>query len=151
MSVGSEINSETAMHWMIRPMRRYADFRGRSRRIELWMFVLFLFPAFLASVGLDTLLGTGGETVASTVSGPGLWSSGVESRGGWITLIFGLGVLVPLVAVMVRRLHDAGWSGLWLLAAVVPLVGGLFLLVLFLTDSQRGPNRFGEDPRQVAA
>ena len=129
------------MHWMIRPLRRYADFRGRARRIELWMFVLFLFLAFLAAVGLDTLFGTGGETVTSTVSESGMRSGMVESRGGWITLIFGLGMLVPLIAALVRRLHDVGWRGLWLVAAIVPLVGGLFLLVLLLTDSQRGANR----------
>ncbi len=139
------------MHWMIRPLRRYADFRGRSRRIELWMFVLLLFVAFIAAVWLDTLLGTGGETISTTTTGPGLWSRDVVSRGGWITLVFGLAMLVPLVAVMVRRLHDVGWRGWWLLAAIVPLVGGLFLLVLFLTDSQRGRNRYGEDPGQVAS
>jgi uncharacterized membrane protein YhaH (DUF805 family) len=135
------------MHWTIRPLRRYANFRGRSRRIELWMFVLFLFVASIAAVGLDTLLGTGGETVATTVTGPGLWSHDVVSQGGWITALFGFAMLVPLIAAMVRRLHDSGWRGWWLLAALVPLLGGLFLLVLFLTDSQRGPNRYGPDPR----
>lgn len=138
------------MHWMIHPLRRYADFRGRSRRIELWMFVLFLFVAAFVAVWLDTLLGTGGETVSMMGQALGLPRSDPISQGGWITAVFGLAMLVPLVAVMVRRLHDAGWSGLWLLAAIVPLLGGLFLLVLFLTASQHGPNRFGADPRRVA-
>lgn len=151
ISGGCAIKSETAMHWMIRPLRRYADFHGRSRRLELWLFVLFLFLAFTAAVWLDTVLGTGGEAVTDTTSGPGIWSGAVGGRGGWITLVPAVAMLVPMVAVMVRRLHDVGWRGLWLLAAIVPLVGGLFLLVLFLTDGQHGDNRFGDDPRQVAA
>lgn len=139
------------MHWMTLPLRRYADFVGRSPRIEFWMFQLFLFVAFMVTVWLDAVLPTGGQRIVTTTSEPGMWSYAVENSAGWITGLFGLAMVVPWLALAVRRLHDCGRSGLWLLLALVPLIGPLALLVFFLTDSQRGGNRYGPDPKQPVA
>lgn len=139
------------MHWMILPLRRYAEFRGRSPRVEFWMFQLFLLIAFVVTVWLDTVLPTGGERIVRYETAPGLWSYAVENSGGWITGLFGLAMLIPWFALAVRRLHDLGRSGLWLLLLLVPLFGSLALLVFFLTDSQRGPNRYGPDPKEPVA
>jgi uncharacterized membrane protein YhaH (DUF805 family) len=131
---------------MFLPLRRYAEFTGRSGRAEFWLFALFLVVGFTAAVWLDIALGLGGERVSSVVSGPSLWASASEQRGGVLTGLFGLAMLIPWLAVSVRRLHDVGWSGWWLLIWFVPLAGGLLLLILDLTRGERGPNRYGPDP-----
>jgi uncharacterized membrane protein YhaH (DUF805 family) len=138
------------MHWMILPLRRYADFRGRAMRIEYWMFVLFLFLLFAVTATLDTWLPTGGRTVTAVTTAPGLWAYSQATDAGWITRLAGLATIVPLLAVSVRRLHDIGRSGFWLLISVVPLIGTIVLLIFFLTDSRRGSNRWGADPKAVA-
>jgi uncharacterized membrane protein YhaH (DUF805 family) len=61
--------------------------------------------------------------------------------------LYSLAVLVPSIAVAVRRLHDTGRSGWWLLIAFVPLIGGLVLLVFYVQDSQPGSNPFGANPK----
>ena len=139
------------MHWMILPLRRYADFRGRSRRVEYWAFVLFLFLLFAVTATLDSWLPAGGDTVTSVTTAPGLWAYSQATAAGWITRIASLAMILPSLAVAVRRLHDVGRSGFWLLAGFVPLLGAILLLVFFLTDSRRGANRWGPDPKPVGA
>ena len=122
------------MDWYLKVLKQYADFNGRARRKEYWMFFLFnMIFAALASL-IDFSAGT-----ANFVSGSGLFQN-----------IYSLVVLVPGLAVAVRRLHDVGKSGWMLLLALIPLIGAIWLLVLMATDSKEGTNKWGENPKEVA-
>lgn len=123
------------MEWYLRVWRNYADFNGRSRRKEYWMFALFnMLVCGVAEIAALT-------TFTSTKSSPlGLLIFAVLG-------IYGLAVLVPGLAVSARRLHDIGMSGWLLLVALVPVIGGLVLLVLFLIDSNPGTNQYGPNPK----
>ncbi|USI73869.1 DUF805 domain-containing protein [Sphingomonas morindae] len=134
---------------MIRPLRHYADFRGRAPRIEYWLFVLFLFLLYAVAMALDELLPTGGTSATVLTTGTGLWSYETMRTAGWITKLAWLATLIPSLAVAVRRCHDIGRSGWWLLIGFIPFVGALVLLIFFLTDSQRGANRWGPDPKDA--
>jgi len=130
------------MEWMILPYRRYFDFRGRSRRREYWMFVLF---TVLVNAVLDAVFG-----VRSSSFGPGGVNFAVNVQGGIggaLSGIFGLVTVIPSLAVSVRRLHDQDRSGWLLLLAFIPFLGWFALLVLMCLEGTRGPNRFGADPK----
>ena len=112
-------------------LNKYATFEGRSRRSEYWYFTL-----------LSVIL-----SIAAQVIGGG------GRNGGLITLLLlgvlclvSLALLIPGIAVSVRRLHDTGRSGWFLLIALIPLVGGILLLVWMCSRGTEGPNRFGADP-----
>lgn len=129
------------MEYMLLPLKRYADFSGRSRRKEYWMFALgyILFAIALGIVGV--ILGG--------------FPSGEPSGGASVMMIL-LGLLVlaliiPSIAVQVRRFHDQDKSGWFVLINFVPYVGGLIVLVFMCLDGTRGPNRFGPDPKETAA
>src|SRR5688572_29092072 len=130
------------MRWMIMPLRRYADFSGRSRRLEYWSFVLFTFLAtfgfMLASALLDGLIASvaGRDSASDTIAVGLLLVLGL----GW------LGLIIPSFAVLVRRLHDTDRSGLWLLLWLLPF-GGFVILVFLLIEGTNGPNSYGPDPR----
>jgi len=120
------------MDWMLMPLRRYAQFSGRSQRKEYWMFVLgYVIVAVVLNI-IEGILGLSG-----TVGG----------SNGPLTALFGLAILIPSIAVGIRRLHDTDRSGWWLLIALVPIIGAIVLLVFFVSDGTRGPNRFGPDPK----
>ena len=113
--------------------QKYADFSGRARRSEYWFFFLFQVIVNAVAGFLDALFHTrygGGST-------------GVIQTLAWLAL------LVPGLAVGVRRLHDTGHSGWWLLIGLVPLVGWIVLLVFFLQDSHPD-NQYGPNPKAVA-
>jgi uncharacterized membrane protein YhaH (DUF805 family) len=114
---------------MIMPLKRYAEFQGRSRRKEYWLFALFSFLVSLVLMVIDLTLGTGA---------PGL---------GIFQAIWSLGVLIPSIAVGVRRLHDTDRSGWWLLISFIPLIGAIVLIVFLVQDGTRGPNKFGPSPK----
>ncbi len=120
------------MDWMILPLRRYADFSGRSRRREYWLFTLLLVLVVIAIVLAAVLVGAGSGT-----------SSAVILALGMAALV---GLIVPSIAVSVRRLHDIGLSGWFYLVSFVPF-GSLFLFVTALMPGQTGPNRYGDDPK----
>jgi uncharacterized membrane protein YhaH (DUF805 family) len=108
------------MEWMLMPLKRYADFSGRSRRMEYWMFVLF---QFLVTIVINVVMMiVGGTTVMAAGNAPGaiLAAGGAFMIFGLVYLLFWLAMLIPSVAVGVRRLHDTGRSGWWMLA---PLAG----------------------------
>lgn len=111
-------------------LSRYADFSGRSRRMEYWMFFLFNFAAVVIAMLLDGLLGL----------------SGMVGPYGPFYAITALGLLVPSLAAAVRRLHDQDKSGWWLLLALVPLAGIVILVFMFL-EGTKGPNQYGPDPK----
>ena len=93
------------MEWMLMPLRRYADFSGRSRRKEYWMFTLFI---LLFYVGLITLLAVGGG-LSGMFDPTAAGGAGMTALGGTVLLLFGLfvlAILIPTIAVQVRRMHD---------------------------------------------
>lgn len=124
---------------MLAPFRRFADFRGRARRKEFWWFAVL--AVLLGSVAgtADPLLGPGRavDVIAGTI------------RVGMAASLLSLLLFVPSLAVAVRRLHDTGRSGWWFLIVFVPLIGWLILLMFYFGDGERGPNRFGPDPKVV--
>ena len=138
------------MEWAILPLKRYADFTGRSRPKEYWMFVLFVAVAMVLLTFVDAALGLGtSERYAN--SGPMGFAVGFNNSGGLLTAIFALGVLVPGIAVGVRRLHDTDRSGWWLLIGLIPVIGTIVLLVFLISGGTRGTNRFGPDPLEAPA
>ena len=130
------------MRWMIMPLRRYADFSGRSRRLEYWSFILFIFLAtfgtLFASVVLEGLVGSAAKR--DSASDP--IAAGLLAFLG----LFWLALIIPWFAVLVRRLHDTDRSGLWLLIWLLPF-GGLVILIFALMEGTRGPNSYGPDPK----
>lgn len=117
------------MEWMILPFRRFAEFTGRSRRQEFWMFTLFSIIAAIAAALIDFMFGFAPEE-----NGP---------LGIVVSLVF----LVPSISVSIRRLHDVARTGWWLLLVLVPIIGWIVLIVWNCTDGTRGTNRFGPDPK----
>jgi uncharacterized membrane protein YhaH (DUF805 family) len=114
----------------------YATFKGRSRRSEYWWIQLFLVLTNLAVAAIDLALMDG--DVERFIANGG---------GGIVGLIWILGTIVPALAVLVRRLHDTGKSGWWVLIGFVPLVGAIVLLVFTVLDSDRGENKHGPSPK----
>lgn len=108
-------------------LRKYAQFDGRAHRTEYWNFFLFNVLIYLGISVVEALVGLGG-----LVSG-----------------LYGLAVLVPGIAAAVRRLHDTGRAGWWVLLALVPLVGAIALLVLLAQEGEPGANAYGEGPSRV--
>jgi uncharacterized membrane protein YhaH (DUF805 family) len=123
------------LSWYLQALKKYAVFSGRSRRMEYWYFVLFNIIVGIVLGAIDGLLGTRGS-----VMGAGLLSG-----------IYGLAILIPSLAVTVRRLHDIDRSGWWILIALVPLIGSIVLLVFALLDGTPGPNRYGPNPKEATA
>lgn len=147
------------MQWMLLPFRRYAEFSGRSRRKEFWMFALLnvLFSILIFSVltagGLPLAYTPDPTTIATMPGlGPMFWL-GVVMASLWA-----LFTLIPGIALNVRRLHDRNLSGWWYLAVIVasmiPVVGILAVvayLVVMCLNGTPGPNRFGPDPKDPSA
>lgn len=114
------------MNWYLDCWKKYATFAGRARRKEYWMFVLWNTVTGIAVAVLDAI---------------------VEGCGALVTL-FSLAALLPSWAVSVRRLHDTDRCGWWFLIAFVPVVGGIWFLILMALEGTNGANRYGEDPKE---
>ncbi|MCZ7417958.1 MULTISPECIES: DUF805 domain-containing protein [unclassified Micromonospora] len=111
-------------------LSQYATFQGRARRSEYWWFSLFLLLVGIAARVVDSALGVD-----------------FEASGGPVSLVVNLALLLPSLAVSVRRLHDLDRSGWWLLLALIPIVGWIVLLVFAVQNGTPGPNRFGPSPK----
>lgn len=120
------------MNWYLDAWKNYANFQGRARRKAFWMFVLFNIIAILALGFIESMVGLRGDSGYGILSG-----------------LYSLAVLLPSLALAVRRLHDTGRSGWWILIGLVPLVGGIILIVLYALDSQPGANQYGPNPKGV--
>jgi uncharacterized membrane protein YhaH (DUF805 family) len=132
------------MEYMFMPLKRYFDFSGRSRRKEYWMFFLFAMVAYFVAIFLDIQLGTGGSATTESEFGDGTMSASANFQGGIITMIVALGLLIPSIAVAVRRAHDNDKSGWFVL---IPIYGAI---IVWFLEGTRGPNRFGPDPKGAA-
>ena len=121
------------MNWYVKCLKQYADFSGRARRTEYWMFALFNLIFFIVAMVIDNIAKT-------TIEG---------LPYGLFYFLYSLAVLIPGLAVSVRRLHDVGKSGWMLLIALIPLIGVIWLLVLMFTDSQFGENQYGTNPKEI--
>lgn len=124
---------------MFEALRHYAQFSGRARRAEYWMFALF---NWLMSWGFYIMLVMMGATGERTQDLPPA-ALGLAMAYA----LFALAMLIPSLAVAVRRMHDTNRSGWWLLIALIPGIGALVLFVFLILDGTRGPNRFGDDPK----
>ena len=120
------------MQWYLKVLRQYADFNGRARRTEFWMFVLFSAIISIVLGVLDSLLGL--TFVEGTTS-------------GWLGLLYSLAVLLPSLGVTARRLHDTNRSGWWMLIGLIPIIGGIVLIVFTATAGNVGANAYGPDPK----
>jgi len=120
------------MNWYIEALKKYAVFGGRARRKEYWFFALF---NIIISIVLAVIDGVTGSFSAE---------AGVGLLGG----IYTLAVLIPGIAVSVRRLHDTDRSGWWLFIALIPLIGAIVLLVFMVQDSKPGQNQYGANPKE---
>jgi len=119
------------MNWFLKVINQYADFDGRARRMEYWMFNLVYLGLSIIAQILDNILGI----------------AFMEYGAGPISMILALGLVVPSIAVLVRRLHDVGKSGWMVLISLIPIIGTIWLLVLLFTDSQRETNEYGPSPK----
>jgi uncharacterized membrane protein YhaH (DUF805 family) len=114
--------------------RQYVVFRGRARRSEYWYFYLFTVVLNIATTAIDRVLGIADEFGTGPVG-----------------IIASLAIVLPWLAVGVRRLHDTSRSGWWLLMLLVPVVGWILLIVWFATDSTPGDNQYGPSPKEQQA
>ena len=144
------------MEWMLMPLRRYADFSGRSRRMEFWMFSLLnaivygvLIAISFSGIPWAAIMAEDTEALARMPDLSGITIVGLVLLGIWM-----LAILIPSIAVTVRRLHDRDMSGWWYLgiivASMIPVVGfiaSIAMLVLMVLPGTAGPNRFGNDPK----
>jgi len=113
------------MNWYLKVLKQYADFNGRARRKEYWMFILF-----------NTIVAMGIGFVSGIIAG----ASNNASLAQFPGLIYNLAVLIPTIAVGVRRMHDVGKSGWFLL---IPI----YSFILACTDGDQGENEYGPDPK----
>lgn len=130
---------------------KYMQFSGRASRSEFWYFILFYFIiSFLLSM-LDTLLGTSYTYEIATntlVTGDAQMASAAVTQSiGYLGLLFGLVMFLPSIAISIRRLHDTGKSGWWLLISLIPIIGFFVLLFFYVQDSQPGENEYGPNPK----
>ncbi|MCL1080017.1 DUF805 domain-containing protein [Parashewanella spongiae] len=106
-------------------LKKYADFTGRARRQEYWMYALVYVVLYVVIGIVDSILG-------STI----------------LSIVFSLGLLLPSIAVAARRLHDTGRSGWWQLLGLIPIIGWIVLLIFYVQDSHED-NEYGSNPKSV--
>jgi uncharacterized membrane protein YhaH (DUF805 family) len=116
------------MNWYLEVLKKYAVFSGRARRKEYWYFVLFNLIISIILIIIDYMI-----------------------NSQILTTLYSLGVLIPSIAVTVRRLHDTDRRGWWIFISLIPIIGAIVLLIFMVLDSQKGENRFGPNPKGVAA
>lgn len=133
------------MDWMILPLKRYADFTGRSQRMEYWMFMLLNFLVYLvlgAIIVLGAVMGDGRDFEEL-----GTASIALIFVPAALIVLWYFGTFIPNIAVHVRRFHDQNQSGWMYLLNFIPYVGFIVVFIFMLLDGTPGPNRFGEDPK----
>ena len=119
--------------WYMQVLKKYAVFSGRARRKEYWFFILWY---VVISIGL---------AIIDAVAGLRIGDAGILQG------LYALALLIPSLAVTVRRLHDTGRTGWWLLIILIPLIGLIVLLVFMFLDSEPGENAYGPSPKAAGA
>ena len=119
------------MHWYLAVLKKYAVFSGRARRMEYWMFSLINFVITIVIAGIEVAV--------------------LGSEQALIANLYSLAVLLPALGVSVRRLHDTGRTGWWILIALIPLIGLIVLLVFFFQEGDPGENEYGSNPKAEPA
>lgn len=117
------------MNWYLDVLKKYAVFSGRARRKEYWMYMLFNLIAYVVVAIVDAVL-----TTAPLLTG-----------------IYALAVFLPTLGVTVRRLHDTGRSGWWILLGLIPLIGAIILIVFYATEGDQTDNAHGPNPKLAPA
>ncbi|EKD94059.1 MAG: protein of unknown function DUF805 [uncultured bacterium] len=118
------------MDYFLAALKKYAVFSGRAQRAEYWYFVLFN-AIFSIAVGIIA------DVVGDTT--------------GLLSIGYALAMLIPGLAVSVRRLHDIGKSGWFILIGLIPLIGAIWLIVWMVRDSDPGANAYGPNPKGMKA
>ena len=121
------------MSWYLAVLKKYAVFSGRARRKEYWMFALFYTIFYV---------------VLDLIYSYFLQDTDFAIIGSVLILLYSLAMIIPILAVAVRRLHDVGKSGWWIFILAVPLIGSIWFFVLTVTDSQPGENQYGLNPKE---
>ncbi|MGW2748629.1 DUF805 domain-containing protein [Streptomyces sp. NPDC001450] len=116
------------MSWFLEALKKYAVFSGRARRKEYWLFMLFVWIVYVVLVGI-----------------------GAAVHAPYLVGIAVVAFLLPAWGVAVRRLHDTGRSGWWLLIGIIPLIGSIVLLVFYCSDGEAGANKYGPNPKEAPA
>jgi uncharacterized membrane protein YhaH (DUF805 family) len=117
--------------------KKYAQFSGRARRREFWLF-------YLANILIEVVVLAFFGIISLIAGSPAPFIIGYVLVG-----LYGLALIIPGLAVTVRRLHDQGKGGGWIFISLVPIIGSIWLLVLLATAGNEGDNRFGADPKKV--
>jgi uncharacterized membrane protein YhaH (DUF805 family) len=125
---------EIHMEWFLKALRQYSDFEGRARRKEYWMYTLFYIIFAVVAIVLDMILGFTTDDLGY----------------GLLYILYVLAMLIPTLAVSIRRLHDVGKSGWMILVGFIPIIGAIWLIILFVSDSNPGVNQYGENPKGFA-
>jgi uncharacterized membrane protein YhaH (DUF805 family) len=122
------------MEWYVIAIQKYAQFSGRSRRREYWTFALVnaIVMCLLYGTGISFFF-AGQRVIGATLFG--------------LCFAYAAAMIIPGLACGVRRLHDIGQSGWFMLLPLIPVAGGLILIVMHLLDSQPGPNPYGPNPK----
>ncbi|MDG6779010.1 DUF805 domain-containing protein [Thiomicrorhabdus sp. zzn3] len=115
------------MNEFLNAIKQYADFSGRATRKQYWLFLLFYLIFYFVLTVIDMSF-----NVYDEVYGIGL-----------LTTIYSLGLFIPSLAVLARRLHDIGRTGWWMLIGLIPLIGPIVLIIFAVLDSQPGENQYG--------
>ena len=132
------------MNWYLKVLKQYADFNGRARRKEYWMFTLFNIIFGGIAIWRDNFLGIAFKGIGYIID-----QGNVDLSPGPLYGIYALILFIPGLAVVIRRLHDIGKSGWMILVTLIPFIGAIWILVLMLTDSKPGKNQYGENPKEV--
>ena len=129
------------MEWYLKVMRdNYANFKGRARRKEYWMYTLIFTVLLIALMTIMfSVLSFSDETGIET--GPGVYLTVI------LVIVFLFAHFIPTIALTVRRLHDTGKSGWWYLIVLVPYLGNFIIFIFTLIDGDRGDNKYGSNPK----
>lgn len=119
------------MNWYMTAFKKYATFSGRARRKEYWYFVLFNLISLIIINFIDIMIGTFDA------------AAGIGLLGGLYAVL----AFLPTLSVAVRRLHDTGRTGWWLLLYLIPLVGAIVIFVFLVLDSEPNENKYGNNPK----
>ena len=116
---------------------KYADFSGRARRKEYWMWTLYVTLIFILAMIMDNVLGLNFELLDQDLG------------YGWLYMLAGIINFIPGLSIVVRRLHDVGKSGWFYLIILIPIIGFIWMLILLCSDGVKEENKWGTNPKLI--